>query len=150
MAFAMGVDVINVAIEAMFSIGCIQAKLCHPNTCPTGVATQNKWLERGINVKNKSKRTNMYFKNFRKELVEITHSCGYEHPSQLKMNDIQMSVGDKNVIKTLEQIFSYLKAPVAFTSVKDLTSCPYLGGNYKIMDQKKQLKNIKDQDLVRY
>src|SRR5690625_7460468 len=82
MAFAMGVDVINVAIEAMFSIGCIQAQLCHTNTCPTGVATQNKWLERGINVKDKSKRTEMYFKNFRKELVEITHSCGYEHRSE--------------------------------------------------------------------
>lgn len=150
MAFAMGVDVINVAREAMFSIGCIQAQLCHTNTCPTGVATQNKWLERGINVKDKSKRTEMYFKNFRKELVEITHSCGYEHPSQFRMDDIQMSVGDKNVIKTLEQIFSYLKAPVEFTSIKDIASCPYLGGNYKVMEQKKHLKDIKKQDLVRY
>src|SRR5699024_4574642 len=103
MAFAMGVDVINVAREAMFSIGCIQAQLCHTNNCPTGVATQRKWLERGIDVKDKSKRTEMYFKNFRKELVELTHSCGYEHPAQFRMDDIQMSVGDKNVIKTLEQ-----------------------------------------------
>src|SRR5690625_6624880 len=92
----------------------------------------------------------MYFKNFRKELVEITHSCGYEHPSQFRMDDIQMSVGDKNVIKTLEQIFSYLKAPVEFTSIKDIASCPYLGGNYKVMEQKKHLKDIKKQDLVRY
>jgi len=150
MAFAMGVDVINVAREAMFSIGCIQAQLCHTNTCPTGVATQNKWLERGINVKDKSKRTEMYFKNFRKELVELTHSCGYEHPAQFRMDDIQMSVGDKNVIKTLEQIFSYLKTPVEFTSVKDIASCPYLGGNYKVMEQKIHLKEIMDQDLVRY
>lgn len=40
MAFAMGVDVINVAREAMMSIGCIQAQICHTNRCPAGIATQ--------------------------------------------------------------------------------------------------------------
>ncbi len=50
MAFAMGVDCINVAREAMMSIGCIQAQVCHTNRCPTGVATQNKWLQKGIDV----------------------------------------------------------------------------------------------------
>ncbi|NJW54895.1 glutamate synthase-related protein, partial [Salinimicrobium oceani] len=45
MAFAMGADCINVAREAMLSIGCIQAQACHTNRCPTGVATQNRWLQ---------------------------------------------------------------------------------------------------------
>jgi glutamate synthase domain-containing protein 2 len=45
MAFSMGADVINVAREAMMSIGCIQAQSCHTNRCPTGIATNNKWLE---------------------------------------------------------------------------------------------------------
>ena len=39
MAFAMGVDCINVAREAMMSIGCIQAQVCHTNRCPAGIAT---------------------------------------------------------------------------------------------------------------
>jgi glutamate synthase domain-containing protein 2 len=38
---------VNVAREAMLSIGCIQAQKCHTDTCPTGVATQNAWLTRG-------------------------------------------------------------------------------------------------------
>ncbi|MEX0274066.1 MAG: FMN-binding glutamate synthase family protein, partial [Flavobacteriaceae bacterium] len=50
MAFAMGVDCINVAREAMMSIGCIQAQVCHTNRCPAGVATQSKWLQSGIDV----------------------------------------------------------------------------------------------------
>lgn len=150
MAFAMGVDVINVAREAMFSIGCIQAQLCHTNNCPTGVATQKKWLERGINVEEKAKRTNMYFKNFRKELVEITHACGYEHPSQLKMDDVQISVGDKNLIKPLSEVFTYLKTPVPFNCMNDLSKCSYLGGNYKVKEQKENLKEDKEQNLVRY
>lgn len=33
MAFAMGIDCINVAREAMMSIGCIQAQVCHTNRC---------------------------------------------------------------------------------------------------------------------
>ena len=28
----------------MMAIGCIQAQRCHTGRCPTGVATQNKWL----------------------------------------------------------------------------------------------------------
>jgi glutamate synthase domain-containing protein 2 len=47
-AFAMGVDVINIAREAMLSIGCIQAQECHTGHCPTGIATQSKRLQRGL------------------------------------------------------------------------------------------------------
>ena len=46
--FALGCDMINVAREAMLAIGCIQAQKCHTDTCPTGVATQNAWLARGL------------------------------------------------------------------------------------------------------
>ena len=47
-AFALGCDMVNVAREAMLAIGCIQAQKCHTDTCPTGVATQNAWLTRGL------------------------------------------------------------------------------------------------------
>jgi glutamate synthase domain-containing protein 2 len=39
---------VNVAREAMLSIGCIQAQRCHTGQCPIGVATQNPWLVRGL------------------------------------------------------------------------------------------------------
>ena len=83
MAFAMGVDCINVAREAMMSIGCIQAQVCHTNNCPSGIATQSPWLQKGINVSIKSDRLAQYFKTFRKELLEITHAAGYEHPCSI-------------------------------------------------------------------
>ena len=43
-AFALGADMVNVAREAMMSIGCIQSQKCHTDRCPTGVATQDPWL----------------------------------------------------------------------------------------------------------
>ena len=150
MAFAMGVDCINVAREAMLAIGCIQAQVCHNNTCPSGVATQNKWKQRGINIEDKSKRTHFYFKNFRKELLEITHACGYEHPSQFTMDDIEFSLGDRNLIKTLAESFGYNKVPVQFTSVGDCMTCPHLGGNYHPKEAKIAVKAARKKNQVRY
>jgi len=127
MAFAMGVDCINVAREAMMSIGCIQAQICHTNRCPAGVATQSKWLQNGINVPLKSERLAQYFKTFRKELVEITHAAGYEHPCEFKMTDIEMNVDDHNLTKELNKTFCYDKTAVPFTGMESLVSCEHLG-----------------------
>ncbi|MEP2279176.1 FMN-binding glutamate synthase family protein, partial [Maribacter sp.] len=128
MAFAMGVDCINVAREAMMSIGCIQAQACHNNTCPTGIATQSKWLQKGINVPLKSDRLAQYFTTFRKEFLEITHAAGYEHPSQFTMDDVQVNVDDNDLNKSLASTYGYNKAKVPFTGVQDLKDCSYLGG----------------------
>lgn len=128
MAFAMGADVINVAREAMLSIGCIQAQTCHTNNCPAGVATQNKWLQAGINTTLKSERFYQYVKTLRKEILQITHACGYEHPSEMTMVDVDMSMGDNNYTTNLKQIFNYDKTLVPFKGVETLTTCPHLGG----------------------
>jgi len=128
MAFAMGVDVINVAREAMMSIGCIQAQICHTNRCPAGVATQSKWLQNGINIPLKSERLAQYFKTFRKEFLEITHAAGYEHPCQFTMEDIQVNVDDNDLNRDLKSSYKYEKTPVPFTSMQKLYDCDYLGG----------------------
>ncbi len=128
MAFAMGVDCINVAREAMMSIGCIQAQICHTNRCPSGVATQKKWLQNGINIPVKSERLAQYFRTFRKELVEITHAAGYEHPCQFNMKDIDINVDDHNLSIELDKTYSYEKTPVSFNSMQELKDCIYLGG----------------------
>ncbi|MBB3124772.1 glutamate synthase domain-containing protein 2 [Mesoflavibacter sabulilitoris] len=128
MAFAMGADCINVAREAMMSIGCIQAQVCHTNRCPAGVATQNKWLQRGIDVPLKSERLAQYFNTFKKEFLEITHAAGYEHPCQFKMNDIEVNVDDHNLSKELDGTYHYDKVAVPFNGMQSLKNCPHLGG----------------------
>lgn len=128
MAFAMGVDCINVAREAMMSIGCIQAQVCHTNKCPAGIATQSKWRQNGIDVTLKSARLAQYFKTFRKEFLEVTHAAGYEHPSQFTMCDIQVNVDDDYLSSDLKSVYGYQKHPVAFKSMQELYNCVYLGG----------------------
>ncbi len=131
MAFAMGVDCINVAREAMMSIGCIQAQICHTNRCPTGIATQSKWLQNGINIPLKSERLAQYFKTFKKEFIEITHAAGHEHPCQFDMQDIEVNVDDHNLSKELSRTYMYNKTKVPFTNMQDLKDCIYLGGTSK-------------------
>jgi glutamate synthase domain-containing protein 2 len=129
MAFAMGADCINVAREAMMSIGCIQAQICHTNRCPSGIATQSKWLQNGINVPLKSERLAQYFKTFKKELIEITPAAGYEHPCQFTMKDVEMNVDDHNLSKELDKTYMYEKTKVPFTGMQDLKECFYLVGH---------------------
>ncbi len=131
MAFSMGVDCINVAREAMMSIGCIQAQVCHTNRCPAGVATQSKWLQSGIDVPLKSDRLAQYFKTFRKEFLEVTHAAGYEHPCQFTMKDIQVNVDDDYLSSDLKTVYGYEKTTVPFENMQKLYDCSYLGGTLK-------------------
>lgn len=127
-AFAMGADVINVAREAMISIGCIQAQVCQTNRCPAGIATQNKWLQAGVDPTLKSERFYNYVKYFRKELLELTHASGYEHPCQYKMSDVETNTDDSNQMRDLSEVYGYQKTTVPFKGMNDLVNCPYLGG----------------------
>lgn len=62
-AVALGADICNSARGFMFSLGCIQALRCNTNECPTGVATQNKILIKGLVVTDKSERVFYFHKN---------------------------------------------------------------------------------------
>lgn len=128
MAFAMGADSINVAREAMMSIGCIQAQKCHTNHCPSGVATSNKWLQAGIDPQLKSERFYNYHRSLVKEIAEISHACGYEHPSQMTMEDIELSMGDNNRTMSLSKTMGYHKNPIKYEGLEKIIKCPHLGG----------------------
>lgn len=89
-AFALGCDMVSVAREAMLSIGCIQAQRCHDGHCPTGVATQNRWLERGLDPESKASRFANYVRTLRKDLLRLSHACGVEHPSLVTLDHFEI------------------------------------------------------------
>ena len=75
-AFANGADAINIARGFLFSLGCIQARKCNKNTCPTGITTHNPRYTKGLVPEEKSVRVYSYHKNLEHELTNIAHSCG--------------------------------------------------------------------------
>ena len=111
-AIAMGVDLINVAREAMLAIGCIQAQKCHTGHCPTGVATHTPWFQRGLDPDVNAERFANYVITFRNELDAMTHAAGYEHPGQFTPHDIEISAGP-NLFKPLYEVFGYDKKQYA-------------------------------------
>ena len=105
-AFAMGVDMVNVAREAMLSIGCIQAQKCHTDHCPTGVATQNPWLTRGLDPVSKAERCAIYLRTLRKELTRVSAAVGVAHPGLVTGRDVDIFNGDYDA-HSLSSIYGY-------------------------------------------
>lgn len=93
LAFGLGCDMINVAREAMLAIGCIQAQKCETGHCPTGVATQNQWLQKGLDPTDKAARLSNYLMTLRKELIRLSRACGYEHPSMVPLSQMEILNG---------------------------------------------------------
>ncbi len=89
-AFALGCDMVNVGREAMLAIGCIQAQKCHTDRCPTGVATQDRWLSSGLDPTSKSVRVANYLATLRRDLLKVAEACGVEHPALITPGDIEL------------------------------------------------------------
>ena len=89
-ALCAGADFINTARGFMFSLGCIQAMRCHTNTCPTGVTTHSRYLQRGLVVEEKYLRVANYALNMNKEIDMIAYSCGLHHARQLKREHVRI------------------------------------------------------------
>lgn len=75
-AVALGADMCNSARGFMFSLGCIQALRCNTNECPTGVATQNKMLVKGLVVTDKAERVFYFHKNTLHAANELLAAAG--------------------------------------------------------------------------
>ncbi|WP_305803329.1 FMN-binding glutamate synthase family protein, partial [Thiolapillus sp.] len=83
-ALCMGADFIVSARGFMFTLGCIQALQCNKNTCPTGITTHDRKLQRGLDPELKSTRVASYVKNMIYEVGMIAHACGISSPREFR------------------------------------------------------------------
>ena len=96
---ALGADMCNSARAMMIATGCIQALQCNTNTCPVGVATQNKSLMKGLNVDNKAVRVSNYHEETVKSFIELMAAVGVSKPSELKRKHINRRVSTREDFK---------------------------------------------------
>jgi glutamate synthase domain-containing protein 2 len=85
-AIALGADMCNSARGFMMSLGCIQALRCNNNECPTGVATQNKMLMKGLVVTDKYERVYHYHKNTLHAANELLAAAGKNSFSEVDIS----------------------------------------------------------------
>lgn len=85
---ALGADMCNAARAFMFSVGCIQARRCHTNTCPTGVATQNPARAQSLHVPSKAVRVRNFHDATVDSFLDMTGALGLESPDDLRLEHI--------------------------------------------------------------
>ncbi len=101
---ALGADTCNCARAMMISLGCIQSLQCNKNTCPTGVATQNPALMRGLVVEDKKHRVANFHKHTVESFVELMGAAGIDHPGKINRSHIYRRVF-MDLVRTYEEIF---------------------------------------------
>jgi glutamate synthase domain-containing protein 2 len=105
-ALCVGADFINTARGFMFTLGCIQALRCHQNTCPTGVSTHSRRLQRGLVVEEKYLRVANYCRTMNQEIDMIAHSCGCRHARELRREHVRI-VQSANQSTALNMLYPY-------------------------------------------
>lgn len=93
----------------MFALGCIQAMKCNQNTCPTGITTHDKRLQRGLDPTAKARRV-MRYHTKEKEVCVIAHSCGAAEPRKLRRHHCRV-VQENGRTLALDELFPTRQAP---------------------------------------
>src|SRR5690625_455490 len=117
-ALAIGADLCNSARAMMLAIGCIQALQCHLNTCPTGIATQNKQLMKGLDVENKAMRTYQFHKNTMKSFGELISAAGLVHHSEIDRTYINLRVDVHSVVR-YDELYPVVETGSYLNKVRD-------------------------------
>lgn len=99
---AIGADMVGMARAMMLATGCIQALVCHKNTCPTGVATQDAGLMKGLVVEDKAQRVANLHKATIESFIELLAASGVVRAEDLKREHINRRDSATRVLKYSE------------------------------------------------
>ena len=104
---ALGADCFNSARAMMLSLGCVQSLQCNLNTCPTGVATQNPRLQRGLVIDEKKHRVADFHKNTMHSFCELVGAMGIDDPALISADLILRRV-ENNIVLPLNKIYDFI------------------------------------------
>ena len=110
-ALCTGADFVVSARGFMFALGCIQALQCNKNTCPTGITTHNKRLQKGLDPTDKAERVHRYTRQMHYEIGVIAHSCGVSEPRRLKRFHCRIVAADGRS-RPLNELYPTIANPV--------------------------------------
>ena len=105
--FALGADLCNSARGMMLALGCIQALECNKNTCPTGVATQDPQLTKGLVVAEKKVRVANFHHETVKSAGELMGAAGIRHPDHIHRVYIHRRISP-NRVETYLDSYPYI------------------------------------------
>jgi len=119
-AFSLGADLCNSARAMMMATGCIQALQCNLNTCPVGVATQDKSLIKGLDVEDKTNRVASYHRETIISMVEMLGAAGLKSSEEVDRRLINRRVSMMD-IKRYDEIYPPLEQ-ACFLKAENISS----------------------------
>jgi rubrerythrin len=87
-ALCLGADGIAVANAALQAIGCVAARICNTNNCPSGIATQNEELRARLNIDEAAARLARLLTASVELMKVMARACGHTHINQFSLYDI--------------------------------------------------------------
>ena len=105
---ALGADMCNMARPMLFALGCIQAVRCNTNTCPTGIATQDRQRAKAVDVESRQIRVANFHDATVESFLDLVGAMGLETPEQLTPDLIYQRVADETE-RTYDEIYAFLK-----------------------------------------
>ena len=103
-----GADYTNSARSMMMAVGCIQAQLCHTNTCPVGVATQDPRRQRALHVPDKTDRVFHYQRECVEQAMQVMGSMGVTGPEGLRPHMLRRRV-DHVEVRSYAELYRHLE-----------------------------------------
>lgn len=87
-ALALGADGVALANSAMQAIGCVGARMCNTNRCPSGVATQDPVLRARLDTEAAPARLARFLSSSVELMQVMARACGHRHLANLHPNDL--------------------------------------------------------------
>ena len=87
-ALALGADGIALANSAIQAVGCVGARICNTNRCPSGIATQDPKLRRRLDVDVASQRLARFLQSSIQLMQVLARACGHDHLNQFQRDDL--------------------------------------------------------------
>ncbi|NKB88271.1 MAG: glutamate synthase [Acidobacteria bacterium] len=87
-AMALGADGVALSNAAIQAIGCIGARICNTNNCPTGIATQKPELRRRLDVDAGAQRLATFFGAATQLMQVMARACGHTRLGDFRARDL--------------------------------------------------------------
>lgn len=87
-ALALGADAVAIANSAIQAIGCVAARMCNTNNCPSGIATQKPELRKRLDVDKSAQQLNNFLCAATELMQVMARACGHDHLNQFDRSDL--------------------------------------------------------------
>jgi glutamate synthase (NADPH/NADH) large chain len=137
-AALLGAEEYGFATAPLVVSGCVMMRVCHLDTCPVGVATQNPVLRERFTGRPEFVVT--FFEYVAEQVREILASLG--------LRSLQEAIGQVELLDTNEAIEHWKAGGLDLTPILAAPANPYATARYRTRNQEHGLDHALDQTLI--